>query len=208
MKQEVPEDIYKDPNDFYTLEEVKRYDNNSGMKKTQMILTKDCMDLFFEKKVINQNIEILDIGCGTGFSLEYLKESGFKKLIGIDPSIEMLNQCKKKGFLCYLGGFEDLSKIKEIKNKKFDLILSISALQWCISNKQEIEIKNIIKKFGKDLLEKLTENGIVIIQFYPTSENKFEIVKNAFLRSGFKVEEFIKNKGNLKKQKYFLILNK
>ena len=162
MKQEVPEDIYKDPNDFYTQEEVKRYDNNSGMKKTQMILTKDCIDLFFEKKVINQNIEILDVGCGTGFSLEYLKESGFKKLIGIDPSIEMLNQCKKKGFLCYLGGFEDLSKIKEIKNKTFDLILSISALQWCISNKPEIEIKNIIKKFGKDLLEKLTENGIVI----------------------------------------------
>jgi len=88
------------------------------------------------------------------------------------------------------------------------LIISISALQWVIANKQEMEIKNIIKKIGKSLLLKLKEKGIVVIQFYPRSEKIFEIVKNSFSRAGFKVSEYIKNSGNSKKQKYFIILEK
>jgi SAM-dependent methyltransferase len=208
MKIDAPENNYEDPNDFYTLEESKRYDNNSGMKKTQTILTNDCLEIYYSKRKNSKKTEILDVGCGTGFSIEYLKNLGYYNVVGIEPSQEMLKYCKEKKFFAYLGGFEDLLKIKEIENKTFDLILSISALQWVIANKQEMEIKNIIKKIGKALLLKLKEKGIVVIQFYPRSENIFEIVKNSFSRAGFKVSEYIKNLGNSKKQKYFIILEK
>jgi len=207
MKLDVPENNFEDPNDFYNFEEARRYNNNSGMKKTQTVLTNDCLEIYLSKRADSKNINILDIGCGTGFSIEYLKNLGYKNVIGIEPSKEMLKYCKEKKFFAYLGGFEDLLKIKEI-NKEFDLIISISALQWVIANKQEMEIKNIIKKIGKSLLLKLKEKGIVVIQFYPRSENVFEIVKNSFSRAGFKVSEYIKNSGNSKKQKYFIILEK
>lgn len=206
MKIDAPENNFEDPNDFYSLEEAKRYDSNSGMRKTQTILTKDCLEIYFSKRSDHKNIDVLDIGCGSGFSIQYLKDLGINNVVGIDPSVEMLKYCKDKKLLAYLGGFEELLEIKEIENKKFDLIISISALQWVIANKEEIEIKNIIKKIGKSLLLKLKEKGIVVIQFYPRSKNIFEIVKNSFSRSGFKVTEFIKNAGNLKKQKYFIIL--
>ena len=208
MKIDAPENNYEDPNDFYTLEEAKRYNSNSGMRKAQTILTNDCLEIYYSKRSTSKNIDIFDIGCGTGFSIEYLKNLGYHNLVGIEPSKEMLKYCKEKKLCSFLGGFEDLLKIKEIENKTFDLILSISALQWVIANKQEMEIKNIIKKIGKDLLLKLKEKGIVVIQFYPRSENVFEIVKNSFSRAGFKVSEYIKNLGNSKKQKYFIILEK
>ena len=39
---------------------------------------------------------ILDYGCGTGLSGSSLKSNGFNKIIGADPSIEMLSHAKSK----------------------------------------------------------------------------------------------------------------
>jgi SAM-dependent methyltransferase len=205
MVEERPENSYENPNDFYTLEETRRYETNSGMKKTQTELTNIILNLFFEG-VNNQSkdISILDIGCGTGFSLEFLKNLGYNDLVGIDPAKEMLNICKKKGFVSYLGGFEDLPK--DIKTKKFDLIISVSALQWILTNKQEMEIKNNIKALGKNLKNLLKENGRIIIQYYPPNKSSSEIIASSFERIGLNVKEYLYNEGNPKKQKHFLIL--
>lgn len=206
MSELKPEQNYENPNDFYTFEETKRYENNSGMKKTQTELTNIILQLYFEEtKNKTKEISILDIGCGTGFSLEFLKNQGhYINLIGIDPAKEMLKICKYKKFECYLGDFENLPK--EVINKKFDLIISISALQWILTNKQEMEIKNLIKKIGKSIKSILKENGIIIIQYYPPEKNTTEILNSSFERIGFFVKEYIYNKDNPKKQKFFLIL--
>lgn len=43
----------------------------------------------------DKNIKILDIGCGTGQFLYYLKEKGYKNYYGIDISKQQVEFCKK-----------------------------------------------------------------------------------------------------------------
>lgn len=205
MSNNTPESEFEDPNDFYTKEEAKRYDSNSGMKKTQTELTNIILNLFLEEtKNHSKDISVLDIGCGTGFSLEYLRANGYNNLYGIEPAREMLLLAKTKGFVVYSGGFEDIPK--EIKEKRYDLIISISALQWILVNMQEMEIKNKIKRLGKELKSLLKEKGLIIIQYYPPRKDLSETLISSFQRVGLDAEEYLYNKGNPKKEKHILIL--
>jgi ubiquinone/menaquinone biosynthesis C-methylase UbiE len=45
-------------------------------------------------KYISKDNNILDLGCGYGRSLSHMHDAGFKKLIGIDSSLEMLKRAK------------------------------------------------------------------------------------------------------------------
>jgi SAM-dependent methyltransferase len=205
MVKDTPEQEFENPNDFYTEKEANRYETNSGMKRTQIELTSIILNLFLEEtKNIKKDISILDLGCGTGFSLEFLKAKGYKNLIGTEPAKEMLKIAKAKKLNCFLGGFLDFPK--EITNQKFDLIISVSVLQWILTNKQEMEIKNCIKKVCKDLKDRLTENGRIIIQYYPPTPNTSETLISCFERAGLNAEEYLYNKGNKKKEKHILIL--
>lgn len=200
LKIEVPEKTFSDPNDFYTEDESNRYNQSTGMRKAQEELTLISLDLSNFSK--NKQISILDIGCGTGFSMSFLKSLGFLNVKGIDPSREMIKIAKSKKLEVKLGGFSDLSKIKE----KYDFILSISALQWITSNKKEIEIKNIIKSISKNLLKILKKEGVFVIQFYPESEKIYDIVFSSFKRFFPSSQMFIYKSDSLKKRKFFLVL--
>ncbi len=204
-KKITPEEEYENPNDFYIKKEAERYDLSSGMKKTQEELTSILLSL--SKAHISNKDRILDIGCGTGFSISYLKSLGYKNVVGIDPAIEMINIAKRKKLNVKVGGFLDLGALAFQKNS-FDLIISVSSLQWVISNKKELEIKNIIKKIGKDVFNLLSEKGAFAIQFYPGNELVFDVVASAFERCDFNVRKFIYNEASIKKKKFILILNK
>ena len=78
-------------------------------------------------------LQILDYGCGTGELLLKLIEfdPGFEKLVGYDPSDEMLQQAKKK--LEMLNA--EISKKIELFNSinfpnKFDLIITTNAFHY------------------------------------------------------------------------------
>lgn len=43
-----------------------------------------------------EEAEVLDMGCGTGLVGQYLKERGFKKIIGVDASKGMLDRAAEK----------------------------------------------------------------------------------------------------------------
>ena len=43
----------------------------------------------------NNKIEILDFGCGSGYFVSSLIENGFKKVQGIEVSINQINYGKK-----------------------------------------------------------------------------------------------------------------
>jgi len=205
-KKITPEqEFFEDPNSFYTFDEAKRYDQSNGMRKTQEELTSILFSILNYQLPIES--KILDIGCGTGFSIAYLQSRGYRDVIGIDPSIEMINIAKHKKFNVMIGGFFELSKLK-LEPNSFSLIISVSALQWVIANKEEMEIKNIIKKIGKDIFNLLNVDGRCIIQFYPSSELIFEVVSNSFQRCNFNVTKFIYNELSIKKRKFILILDK
>ena len=204
-----PEQEFKDPNDFYTFKEVERYSKNSGMRKTQELLTQIALDLVnFDKK---KKYKVLDIGCGTAFSLNYIfkLKQNQEDLIGCDPAKEMYKYSRKKGYRIYNMGFENIKKIRYYyPAKHFDLIISISALNWVCANKKELKLKNEIKKIGKELHKLIKDNGQIVMQFYVDSPQVYDDVCSSFSRCNFNVEKYIYNEKSAIKRKYFIILHK
>jgi ubiquinone/menaquinone biosynthesis C-methylase UbiE len=69
---------------------------------------------------IGRNDKILDVGCGTGFYLNLFKG----KVVGIDPSQELIKQYKgKHKIIC--GKAEQLP----FPNNYFDIVISVTAIQ-------------------------------------------------------------------------------
>jgi ubiquinone/menaquinone biosynthesis C-methylase UbiE len=97
------------------------------------------------------NINILDFGCGTGTSLKiiskYFKSS---KIWGYDVSKEFIKKIKKQK-----NNFKLTSNLKDIPNKKFDLIF-VSMVFHHVDKKNHHKILSCCKKFLKN-------NGVLYI---------------------------------------------
>ena len=149
---------------------LKRYDYNKAILK-------------FDKCDISKDDIILDVGCGTGNLLRYLKDKiDFNECnyTGIDFSEQMINYCQTKypnaNFIC--GDIlENESKNNFYINfdKKYDFVISLSSVQQKVAGiKSEIYITNLITNFFN-----LTKNnGCVIFDIF---SSKFVDYKEDFL---------------------------
>lgn len=100
-----------------------------------------------DKKFINLNSAILDVGCGDGNFLNILKKGGFKDLTGFDLFIDDNNMLD--GITIYKSSLEDFKS-----DKKFDLITSNHSFEHM--DNQLINLKcfeNLVK-----------DNGIIVIR--------------------------------------------
>ena len=96
------------------------------------------LDIIEKFLKINKNTTILDVGCGTGISLERFQNK-CKEIIGLDPNKELLKQCKGKTIL---GKAEKLP----FKDKSFDIVISLTSLHHTNLKKSISEIKRVAKK--------------------------------------------------------------
>lgn len=75
------------------------------------------------KKYANSNSSLIDVGCGVGNILEFIDKSiNLRRLAGIEPSLNLLSQAKRKGFSVYHGNILDDSFISTI-NETFDFAI-------------------------------------------------------------------------------------
>lgn len=89
------------------------------------------------KENINVGDSLLDVGCGTGFSLEFFKA---KRKVGIDPSKELVRQCK---YECLVGKAENLP----FPDNSFDTVICVTAAHHFDDLKAGLrEIKRVAKK--------------------------------------------------------------
>jgi len=66
-----------------------------------------------------KNLKFLEMGCGSGIILQFLKSIGVKNLFGIDINPDAVKQCKTLGFKCIVSDlFNEIQK-----NEKFDVII-------------------------------------------------------------------------------------
>ena len=125
---------------------------------------------FFENIFNSRKISrVLDIGCGTGHHAELFAEYA-EEVAAIDPDPDMIeysknNTIKSKNITLYKAGFEDLDKIPE---GKFDLITSIGNTLPLLGDRKKI--KQALKK----IKGRLSENGIVVLQFLNFSSKTIE----------------------------------
>lgn len=69
---------------------------------------------FFKILSEDRSVKILDVGCGSGFLLDYLKFKGYTNIYGVDASEEQVKYCQEKGLQVihsmvgdYLEGMSD-----------------------------------------------------------------------------------------------------
>ncbi len=99
-----------------------------------------------------KNVAVLDIGCGTGHMLNFLKKEGFQNLYGIDISEELIKLTREKGIN---ADVYDIFNFLGINKKKFDVVFGLDIIEHFY--KDEL--------FGlfKGLNNILNDNGIIII---------------------------------------------
>ncbi len=91
--------------------------------------------------------QILDLGCGNGASLHYLKENYGIEGMGLDPSSLLLDQCRKKNpsLSCIQGKGEAMP----FADKVFDGVLTECSLSLMKPVKKGIEeVYRVLKKGG------------------------------------------------------------
>lgn len=70
--------------------------------------------------------KIIDVGCGVGWLLAYLREQGYKNLTGTDFSGEAVEQCKKLGFNAFVSDCQDM---REIQDHTYDTVICTETLE-------------------------------------------------------------------------------
>ncbi|MGP8281862.1 MAG: class I SAM-dependent methyltransferase [Desulfomonilaceae bacterium] len=96
-------------------------------------------ELIIEKTQLPLNSRILEIGCNDGTFLEVLQKSGFKNLLGIEPTADASLLALGKGFQVvkdFVNPQSGRALVKE--NGKFDIIIARQVLEH-ISNLQEFQ---------------------------------------------------------------------
>jgi SAM-dependent methyltransferase len=137
----------------------KLYWNNVALVKE--FTTPFQMDIF--KKYVNINARILDIGCGYGRTLKELYDNGYENCIGTDFSEKMIERGKN---LYPNLSFEIMEKGKtKYCENTFDAIILLAVLTCIITDDEQIELLNEIKRI-------LKPDGIIYINDFLLNNDK------------------------------------
>lgn len=98
-------------------------------------------------RTANNDLRILDVGCGTGANLEMLKQFGESE--GVDVSDDALEFCRKKGLKVHKGLAEELP----FADETFDLVTALDVVEHLDDDVAGLkEMYRILKKGGKTLI--------------------------------------------------------
>ena len=105
----------------------------------------------------DRNAPLLDLGCGQGFMLRYLKSAGFMNLTGIDISEEQVEKARSYGFNAIKT--DAFTFLKENENQ-FEIIVAIDLIEH-FKKEELFELLNLIHRALKPggLFISQTPNG-------------------------------------------------
>jgi cyclopropane-fatty-acyl-phospholipid synthase len=111
---------------------------------------------------VNAGARILDIGCGWGPFLNFIRNKGYKG-VGITLSDGQYNACKKKGLDVYI---KDVRSLKPEDYGVFDAVVSVEAIEHFCSY-EEFEAgkdESIYKHFFETVYQHLPKGGRFYLQ--------------------------------------------
>ncbi len=171
VKNDRPEEYLGNPYLYYTDDEVEKYARSGGMRRAQEKIAYRVLELL----ELEPGCFLLDVGSGPGYTAEIYRSEGYN-VTCMDLIPKMIDKAKEKKFEAYVG---DMRNIEEVfQGRKFNAVVSVSALQW-IKDKEEIQ------KVAKGIYSVLEKDGVLVIQFYPKSEQELKDTANIFSQNGF-----------------------
>ena len=101
-----------------------------------------------EKSSIQHGDHVLDLGCGTGGTLQHLIDLGYKHLNGIDLSQTALKICRERGLSVEQGDIKDLSPLPK---QHFQAVICSDVLTYlpsALHSSRLEEIRSLLKEDG------------------------------------------------------------
>uniref|UniRef100_A0A667XM20 18S rRNA (guanine-N(7))-methyltransferase n=1 Tax=Myripristis murdjan TaxID=586833 RepID=A0A667XM20_9TELE len=148
---------------------------------------------------------LLDVGCGSGLSGDYLTEEGHC-WVGVDISTAMLDVALEReveGDLV-LG---DMGHGIPFRAGTFDGCISISALQWlCNADKKTHSPPKRLYRFFSTLYSSLKRGARAVFQIYPENSEQLELITAQAMRAGFSGGMVVDYPNSSKAKKFFLCL--
>uniref|UniRef100_I3MEL1 18S rRNA (guanine-N(7))-methyltransferase n=1 Tax=Ictidomys tridecemlineatus TaxID=43179 RepID=I3MEL1_ICTTR len=148
---------------------------------------------------------LLDIGCGSGLSGDYLSDEGHY-WVGIDISPAMLDAALDRdteGDLL-LG---DMGQGIPFKPGSFDGCISISAVQWlCNANKKSDIPAKRLYRFFSSLYSVLARGARAVLQLYPENSEQLELITTQATKAGFTGGVVVDYPNSAKAKKFYLCL--
>ncbi|MHA1410820.1 MAG: class I SAM-dependent methyltransferase [Candidatus Odinarchaeia archaeon] len=192
----MPDKIGVRPQDFFDEEKARSYEQSSAIQKSQIEISARVAELLelTDKKII------LDIGCGTGITSKYFLDKGHI-VVGVDVSCPMMGFAVRKSVDGVIADFREMP----FRDESFEVVLSISTLQWVWGSSRE-EVIDQYAKVIKEIRRVSKPNAVIGIQFYPQTEREFNIVSEIFKKNGFSGFIVIDKKPKSKKKRKYLIL--
>ncbi|XP_065174418.1 probable 18S rRNA (guanine-N(7))-methyltransferase [Sycon ciliatum] len=191
------------PELFYNEDEATKYTCNSRIIEIQEKMTERAVEMLALPP--DQPAFLLDVGCGSGLSGEWLTAEGHH-WIGVDISEHMLNVAKEReveGEVC-LG---DAGEGMFFRPGVFDGVVSISALQWlCNADKKDHRPAQRLHHFFTTLYSCMARGSKAVFQFYPENPSQMELITSQAMRAGFTGGVVVDYPHSTKAKKYYLCL--
>jgi len=123
--------------------------------------------------LINKNTRVLDVGCGDGTLMEYLKDSRKIDIRGIEISKNNVQKCLSKGLTVIEGDAE--KDLLQFPDGSFDFVILSQTLQAFLT--PEIVIKELLR-VGKKAVVTIPNFGFWKVRLHLLLKGTMPITKN------------------------------
>jgi len=124
-------------------------------------------------KIIENNKRVLDVGCGDGTLMEYLKEEQKNDVRGLEPQKNLVQKCIAKGLPVIEGDAE--KELVQFPKKSFDYVVLSQTLQAFFNPEEVIEQ---LLRIGKQTIVTIPNFGYWKVRLHLLFKGTMPITKN------------------------------
>ena len=124
-------------------------------------------------QIIQNNKKVLDIGCGDGTLMEYLKKNQKNDVRGMEPKKDLVQKCISKGLPVIEGDAE--KELFQFPEKSFDYVVLSQTLQAFLDPE---EVLNQLLRIGKQTIVSIPNFGYWKIRLHLLFKGTMPITKN------------------------------
>ena len=124
-------------------------------------------------KIIKNNKRVLDVGCGDGTLMEYLKEKQKNDVRGFEPQKNLVQKCIAKGLPVIEGDAE--KELIQFPKKSFDYVVLSQTLQAFFNPEEVLEQ---LLRIGKQTIVTIPNFGYWKVRLHLLFKGTMPITKN------------------------------
>ena len=124
-------------------------------------------------KIIKNNKRVLDVGCGDGTLMEYLKKYQKNDVRGLEPQKSLAQKCISKGLPVIEGDAE--KDLLQFPKKSFDYVILSQTLQAFFDPEKVLEE---LLRIGKQTIVTIPNFGYWKVRFHLLFKGTMPVTKN------------------------------